>query len=259
MKNLIKSVLTLAIAGVGYTSSAVGIYTSGHGDVRPYYEGGQLRVRYQLDQGSIVDGAEVGTVGGGPVSFALGSLVNYIPDAPFPMPDIPEFSFIGANVDDPLWFIPEVQEYDRPWLGLSTEELSFGDWAGDAVQMSLVSVTGPAGGYFSMFDSGDGFTPRVFMATLDGIDGNDQYFYQAGNDFFPGLRVSTHAHMNWMFTQPGEYELLFKFSGEHLTDGYKEVFAPVTFDVAVVPEPSSFALLALGGGGVLAWRRKSRR
>ncbi len=255
----LKSLLVIALASAASLSFAAGVYTSGHGDVRPYYEDGQLQVRYQLDQGSIVDGAEIGTVGGGPVSFAPGSLVNYIPDAPVPMPDLPQYAFIGANVDDPLWFVPEVQEYDRPWLGLSTEELSFGDWAGDAVQMSLVSVTGPAGGYFSLYDSGDGDTPRVYMATSDGIDANDQYFYQGGNNYFPGLRVSTHAHMNWMFTQPGEYELLFKFSGEHLTDGYKEVSAPVTFAVAVVPEPTSFALLALGGGGVLAWRRKSRR
>jgi surface-anchored protein len=237
-----------------------GLYVAGHGDLRPYYEGGQLRARYQLDYSALVDGVEVGTFESGPVSFSPGSLVTYIPDVTLTIPDLseyPAYSFIGANSGDPVWYLPEVLEFDRPWLGLSSEELNFGDWAGDALQLSLASVTGPAGGYFSMFGTGDFGDPIVHMATADGIAGTDIYHYLSGGGLVPGLRVSSHAHVNWMFTQPGAYEVVLKFSGEHVTDGYREVFVPVSFAVAV-PEPGG---LTLAGVGALAlWlARRNRR
>ncbi len=260
MKILTLIAVTAALAATGHIEAA-GFYTLGHGDVRAYYEGGQLKARYQLEYSAIVDGAGVGTFESGPVSFSMGSLVSYIPDVTLPIPDLseyPAYSFIGANSGDPVWYIPEVQEPDRPWLGFSTEELSFGDWANDSLQLSLVSVSGPAGAHFSLFGSGDLGDPFVHMATSDGIDGNDIYRYQIGSGSEPGMRVETHAHVNWMFTQPGEYEVLLKFSGEHLMDGHKEVFAPVTFAVAVVPEPSSCALAAMGALALLWVRRKER-
>ena len=121
--------------------------------------------------------------------------------------------------------------------------------------MNLLAATGP--GHVSMFFSPeDEFAaPPVLFMTLDGIDGSDAY-RQSGL-VEPGLRVSTHSHVNWAFTQPGVYDVTLKFSGEHATDGYKETIGTVRFAVAV-PEPSSLVCATMLGVGLLAIRGSFR-
>jgi len=260
-----KSILLFAsIVFTALPASAAGLYTHGHGDVRAYCEGGQLRMRYQLDYSSLVDGAEVGTFESGPVSFALSSLVTQIPEPPRLFPDglldaQPELSVLGVGVNEPLWYIPEVQEFDRPWLGFSSEELNLTDWSHPVshnpgeLKLDLVSVSGPAGSYFTMMYSVDpGNTTFIHFATFDGIDGNDTY--KLGSPTDSGFPAGMHSHVNWFFTQPGLYDVTMRFSGDHVTDGYSEVTGTVTF--AVVPEPGC-ATLALSGGLLLLRRRSS--
>jgi surface-anchored protein len=241
-------------------SQAAGIYTNGHGDVRAYYEGGQLKLRNQLDYSAIVDGAEVGTYETGPESFGLTELVTYIPDVPIALPpDLPDYDFLGAGAGDDLWYIPEVQEDDRPWLGFSTQELGLTDWVGPTIgdvpnygllQVDLMSVSGSAGGYFSLFQTGPVGEPLVFFATSDGIDSADTYGFGSS---FPGLPVSTHAHASWFFSQPGFYDVTLKFSGTHLVDGYKEAIGTISFAVAV-PEPITLVSVGLALVGIALMR-----
>jgi surface-anchored protein len=244
-------------------SHGAGLYTWGHGDLRAYYEAGELKLRYQLDYNSVVDGFEVGTYETGPKSFGLDELVTYIPDISLELPpDLPQYGFLGAAPGDPLWYVPEVQEVDRPWLGFSTQELSLSDWAGPAIgdvpnygllQLELLSVSGPSGGFFSLFQTGPAGDPLVHFATIDGIDAADTY----GNDTsFPGLPTSTHAHASWFFTQPGFYDVALKFSGTHLVDGYKEVIGTVRFAVAV-PEPAALASSCLLATILVLARRRT--
>ena len=156
--------------------------------------------------------------------------------------------------------MPEVQEDDRPWLGFSSQELSLDDWIGPTIGdvpnygllgFDLVSVTGPAGGYFPLFQTGPGGDPAVQFATLNGIDSADSYGFGSP---FPGFPTSTHAHASWFFTKPGIYDVTLKFSGTHVVDGYKEAVGTVRFAVAV-PEPSAACL----AGAVLALTMASLR
>jgi surface-anchored protein len=240
--------VALCLLPAARLATAAGLYTTGHGDVRVYYEAGELKIRYQLDYNSLVDGVEVGTYETGPQSFGLNGLVTYVPDVPIELPpDLPAYDFLGASAGDPLWYIPEVQEDDRPWLGFSSQELSLDDWIGPTIGdvpnygllgFDLVSVTGPADGYFSLFQTGPGGDPAVQFATLNGIDGADSYGFGSP---FPGFPTSTHAHASWFFTKPGIYDVTLKFSGTHVVDGYKEAIGTVRFAVAV-PEPSAACL-----------------
>lgn len=222
-----------------------GLYTLGHGDIRAYYEDQQLHLRYQLDGGAVVNGQEVDSLNYWPVSFSLGDLIVSIADVPLQSPDS-RFDFTGAAVGENLWLIPEggteAQGLGVPWLGFSTEELAFDDsWAGNQLHVNLIAATGP--GHVSMFFSPeDEFAaPQVHFATLDGIDASDAYRESGSAD--RGLSAGVHSHVNWAFTQPGLYDLTFKFSGEHIADGYKEAIGTVHFAVAV-PEPSCLSLLA---------------
>lgn len=229
-------------------------YTDGHADVRMRYKGGALWVGYNLTSEALVDGqyagddAEHHETG---VDFPITALKSVIPDMPFPRPDGSEWDFLGAAAGEPLWFIPEVQERGKPWLGFSSEELNFGEWAADALKVQLIRFSGPSGAQFTMFDSGadgGGAGAHIHMATADGIDANDQYQYQSGVGPVQGFRVSTHAHINWVFTKRGRYEITFKISGTHLVDGPKESTVVLVFDVAPPADPAfTFAPFNIAG------------
>jgi surface-anchored protein len=252
-------------------ANAAGLYTEGHGDVRAYYQDGQLKLRYQLDYGGIVDGNEVGSydemTGPVPASFGLDQLIVSIPETSLAQSPDNRFDFTGAGVGENLWFIPEGADYSLPWLGFSTTELDQNEWAGETLgelnfgflQMELLSVSGPAGSHFSLFyNPQDEFSaPLVHFATSDGIDANDVFKGESVHGgTTPQLSVGTHIHSNWMFTQPGIYDVTLKFSGEHLVDGYKEVSGTVRFEVASIPEPNTIILMSIGMIALLGVARK---
>lgn len=237
----------LAVLSIGLSrASAAGLYTEGHGDIRAVYEQGEFTVRYQLDGNAIVDGELVDPVTESiPATYELSELVTWIPDLPLALPEgLEGYEFIGVEPGAPLWLIPEVQEFDRPWLGFSTEELQPEDWVDDSIRLALVDVTGPEGAEFSLFQSDPVGQPIVQFATSDGIDEQDVYL----------LSTRTHAHANWVFTQPGDYAVTVKFSGEHVTDGYQEAIGSVNFAVAV-PEPSA-EYIALVGAAAIVWAKQ---
>jgi surface-anchored protein len=222
-------------------------YTLGHGDVRADYREGQLRIRYQVDAGAIVDGIEADPSGNAPVSFNLGELVTVLPNRPIEMPDISVdenlawLSFIGANAGDPVWNIPETgteaEQRETPWLGYSTEELNPADWVEAKLQVELVSISGPAGAHFSSaynLDYGNRLAPHY--ATSDGITAADRYKAVVDGSQ-TGLWVGTHSHVNWFFTRPGRYEITLRFTGNHVTGGAKEATANLLF-LVTAPTPT---------------------
>jgi surface-anchored protein len=221
--------------------SAASIYSLGHGDIRFRYSGGVLYQVVHLDPESIIDGAEVGNAPNGENYFP-DLVTTLVPDPPLPRPEGPEWAFIGNGAGDPVWLIPEVQEYDRPWLGISTESLDPAKWSN--FRLRLVDVSGPAGGHFSLSDSGGIFFARVFFATSDGIDGADQ--------FEPIL--GSHAHYSWLFSKPGTYDISLEITGQHETGGLLSSVASYRFDV--IPEPSAAASVLLAAGATLFVRRR---
>jgi len=237
----------------GEASFAAGNYSLGHADIRAYYDGGELKLRYQLNGSALVDGEPADPVTGTePASFGLDELVTWIPDVSIALPPgDSRFDFLGASPDASVWLIPEggteAEALGLPWLGFSTEELQHDDWAGldesglhtGLLRLDLVSVERPSGAQLSMFYSPqDELTmPIVHFATADGIDAADTYKYGEEGEI-AGLPTSVHSHVNWVFTEPGIYDVTLKFSGTHMHDGYKEALGTVRFAVAV-PEPST--------------------
>lgn len=152
--------------------------TDGHFDLGPAIENGQLVAR-------IKDDRSVPAVWKDPASmtFALGNQAKI---------KAPEALSYAATVGQDVWMIPATQIRGVPWLGMNSQREEIVTETSGQVRFSLLDVQGP--GNVAVFESGSlgaGIGTRVF-------DG-------AGTSYT--LPANTHAHQNWVFTEPGSYQL----------------------------------------------------
>ncbi|MDW8343484.1 MAG: choice-of-anchor M domain-containing protein [Verrucomicrobiae bacterium] len=170
------------------------------------------------------------------------------PSVQYTVPSNPPFSFLG-NPGDPIWILPQVQIPDVLFLGSSAHEVPGGVFTG-VLNVTLTGLSGP--GHFALYQTGGFGIPTVFMNTRDGIDSSDQY----------QILVGGHMHFNWAFSAEGLYGLTVKASGTRQSDGSTVESEPTTYhfwvgDPALIPEPGTAALVALGLAGALGGRRGS--
>jgi surface-anchored protein len=123
----------------------------------------------------------------------LTTVLKAKPEARTQVPADPAYAFLGAPGAD-TWILPEVQDPDLLWPGFSTEELTAGTFAGDAVRIHLLGVAGP--GRVAVFTSDPFGVPQVLLNSADGLP-----------DTLP-LGVGVHKHANWAFSRAGTYLLL---------------------------------------------------
>ncbi len=128
------------------------------------------------------------------------------------------YDFIGIPAGAHMWRGPSSPVGDKIYLGIASEETSPSTliayetadpravgtthW----VETRLVNFTGP--GHFAAFD----FTSplRVHFDTADGVNSpTDAAVGVNPTDTFFGF-AGSHAHINWVFTQPGRYALTFR-------------------------------------------------
>ncbi|GAA2687288.1 MULTISPECIES: TIGR03773 family transporter-associated surface protein [Actinosynnema] len=180
--------------------------SSGHVDlVAVFLEGGDLVVAGKADVDRVATRFDPAT-----------TTLTVTDAAKRAAPTSPAYGFLGVPGGSPIHVIPQTFQPDVLWAGWNTESVPRGALAGDALDLALDSATGPG---------------RVEVY-LSGADGPERVF--SSHDDLPPQRVAvpTHAHANWAFTAPGEYELRFQAtataaSGEPLTSG------PVTYHLVV--------------------------
>ncbi len=230
--------IDFALLSVG-TAGATSVYSLGHADFGIGYDGG-FELHHHVHDGATVNGSTIV----GDAEFGPGDLAVLVPFITENRPAGSQYDFLGVSSGIPVWTLPEIENVNKPFYGLGSEELDPLDFAG-SLTLELVNViSAPAGGNFSLWQDNGG-TPLVRFATSDGIDGLDSFLISPGG----------HEHYNWSFTQPGIYELEFRVSGTHNVDGLGSDTA--TFSFAVAPEPSKALFAGVGFGFVLFRRRRS--
>ena len=167
-----------AITTLNVQVGSEGGITDGHFDLGPAIENGQLVAR-------IKDDRSVPAVWKDPASmtFALGEKAKI---------KAPEALSYAADAGQDVWMIPATQIRGVPWLGMNSQREEIVTETSGQVRFSLLDVQGP--GNVAVFESGSlgaGIGTHVF-------DG-------AGTSYT--LPANTHAHQNWVFTEPGSYQL----------------------------------------------------
>lgn len=172
-----------AITTLNVQVGSEGGITDGHFDLGPAIENGQLVAR-------IKDDRSVPAVWKDPASmtFALGEKAKI---------KAPEALSYAAAPGQDVWMIPATQIRGVPWLGMNSQREEIVTETSGQVRFSLLDVQGP--GNVAVFESGSlgaGIGTHVF-------DG-------AGTSYT--LPANTHAHQNWVFTEPGSYQLTIAMS-----------------------------------------------
>ena len=234
-----------AAAFLAFTSPlrAQAIYTSGHGDIGAGYDAGikEFEPHWHLHAGAVVDGSPLAADGEyDPIDLnARGQATRTSPSG---------LSSIIGVADGTTIYAMGSSAY-QPNLGFGVEELDPIDWTGD-ITLTLTGSTLPSGAAFALYTTnlaGTTVVDKVFSTFAPGATDFSNSFTMTPGD---------HVHFQWGFTELGTYTFDLTWSGTHVGDG--AISTTESFTVQVVPEPSTFAMLGLGGA-IGAWALRRRR
>ena len=195
------------------------VMSIGHADVLEVAVAGNSVVLQIKDDSNI---PEPGTVFRDPTETVLHAKPGPGPTgSELAVPASPAFSFLG-DPGDPVWILPEVQNTNLLWPGLSTERIAGGVLQGNQVQVHLDAVTGP--GSFHLYNVSAFGAPVIRYTT-------DEPFPQTIT-----TSNNTHAHYSWAFTAAGRHTLTFRATAT-LANGTQVTSGPVdyTFVVGELP------------------------
>jgi surface-anchored protein len=121
------------------------------------------------------------------------------------VPDDPAYAFVGAQVGEPVWVVPQTQNPDVVWVGWNTQDPQVMEAIDRGITLALTGTQGP-GVVTTYLQSGSFGEPQVLFDSR--IPGAQPVW----------VDVNTHTHANWVFTAPGVYLLRLEASAE-LVDG----------------------------------------
>ncbi len=140
-------------------------------------------------------------------------------------PPTEDWDPIGVAAGEPFWYLPEIALEGRPWFGLASDPGELGGVPVErfAPELTLsVEVQPPPGAHLSMWVSGPVGDAQFLLST---VTGQRQTV----------LITGSHAHVNWGFTEPGEYLVSTTVSGT-LTGSGQTVTSPTNLLRFIVNE-----------------------
>lgn len=207
---LATALLGTAVPAQAHTHSAPVVLSAGHVDVVDVeFEDGELEIGVH-DESVDPD-----------VEREPGDVVFLVKNAAkTTVPTGPAYGFLGSP-GAPVWILPEIQNTDVLWPGLSAEEIEAGELAGDTVTLTVERVTGT--GRFAIYTEDAVGTPHVLADSGDGLP--DAISLAAG----------THQHTSWAFQKAGVYLLKVRASATVAGTGEAVASEPVVYRFVVQP------------------------
>ena len=149
-----------------------------------------------------------------------------------------KLNFMGP-VDTAFYGLPQTQQSGLPWPGYNTQDIDYSQLRGP-VRLHVVPRVMPEGARFGMF--------------TESLNGADVLLDSTTGKTTIDIDYATHAHANWVFSEPGQYMFDVHYSAT-LADG-TEVSSPVqqlavavgkkasdacSFETAVPKDPNAAA------------------
>lgn len=209
--SLTLALIPFAIGPLAHRGHAEPVYTAGHSDIGVDYLAGPPRfdLKIRFDGNAVFeDGSQLSFQRVAPESVSIRApdpsvlrthLVND-PEDPEDDTDLtgPEWDFLGTPVGEAFWFMPQINDPNKPFFGFATDNLTPSQWSGPMNWSLEEIVSAPAGGEFSLWQTPFSGNPKVLFASFGGIDSDDDSFTQP---------MFAHDHYNWGFSKPGVYEV----------------------------------------------------
>ncbi len=129
-----------------------------------------------------------------------------------------------GNGGQPFWILPQSQNVNLLYLGVSAEGIPQGVFSGP-LTVQLKAIDAP--GYFMVWQAVGPGLFNIRVNTRDGISVADA--------FTP--IIGSHEHFNWGFSQPGVYCLTFQVTGRRANESTNLVSRECTFAFQVQPPP----------------------
>jgi putative ABC transporter-associated repeat protein len=159
------------------------VVTDGHVDVGPRFLDGEWTMLTRDDR-------EVPSVWREPERTVL-----HLGDAAaLPAPEGPDYEFLGVEPGTPVYVVPQTQAPDVVWLGWNTQDPEVVDAIEQGATLRLDALDGPG---------------ELFVFLQEGVSGPPNVLWNSTEPLPQELwmEVNTHVHANWVFTEPGIYQL----------------------------------------------------
>ncbi|EIQ01844.1 PEP-CTERM putative exosortase interaction domain-containing protein [Opitutaceae bacterium TAV1] len=246
--NLQRAALAALLPAALFTAAhAQTIIEDGHIDLVPGYDAasGTWSFTSEYSGGSL-------TPGGGYLHHDVADVIYFVSDNTGSVQGGGKITspggFLGTQAGDPLWIIPQVQDFGVPWLGTGGYDASGFDFT-----INFVDFRTPEDGMLALWTTGSFGAPTWLVSSDTGIQ-------PAPNSLT--VATTTHTHYNWGFTRPGLYEVDVTLSA--LIGGVQQTSEVFTLKLAiserpaVVPEPATIATLVGGASLLLAFSTRRR-
>ncbi|MDP9792675.1 surface-anchored protein [Catenuloplanes nepalensis] len=128
------------------------------------------------------------------------------------------YAFLGS-AGQPVWVLPQVQDPELLFAGLSAEELEAGVFTGDTVRINLTGVQGP--GDIAIFTQDAVGAPTVLADDTDGLPDT------------LSIGVGDHEHVNWAFDRAGTYRFTVTASATLAATGETVTSEPAVYTFRV--------------------------
>jgi putative ABC transporter-associated repeat protein len=171
------------VEGSEDTASDQAVVDTGHVDVGPRFVDGTWRLQARDDRA-------VPAVW----RYADDTVIRVLDTAVLPVPDSPDYAFLGSEPGKPVHVVPQTQASDVVWLGWNTQDPEVVAQVDRGATLTLHGAQGP----------GD-----VYVFLQEGVAGAPNVLWDSDRAFPQDLwmDVNTHVHANWVFTEPGVYLL----------------------------------------------------